>query len=265
MQNLFDLRGRVAVVTGAASGIGRETATVLAGMGAQVYATDRDLVGVQDLVGTLPHEAIAMQLDVTDNHQWQALLELVTSRSGRLDVLVNNAGIMVKRGFLETTIDEFRMQQRVNVESVFFGMQTFIPLMVKTAAEFAALPSIINISSMFGQIVGPSFSAYSASKGAVRLMSKAVGNEFAKTGLRVNTVHPGAIATNLSAGWEPSRDAQGNVIPMDVAKAAMERAIPMNRMGNVNEIAGAIAFLASDASRYMNCSEVTVDGGYSAI
>lgn len=265
MSNLFDLTGRVALVTGAASGIGRETAVVLASMGARVFATDRDRAGVEQLVETLTGSAVAVRHDVTSIDDWAGVIDAIDRQAGRLDILVNNAGIMLKRGFLETSLDEFRNQQRVNVESVFIGMQTALPLMIRSATEHGALPSIVNVASVFGQVAGPTFSAYSASKGAIRLMTKAVAFEFAKAGIRANTIHPGAILTNLAAGWEPPKDAAGNPIPLEVARAAMERQIPMARMGTANDIAGCIAFLASDASRYVTGSELTADGGYTAI
>ncbi|ALS65146.1 MULTISPECIES: SDR family NAD(P)-dependent oxidoreductase [Pandoraea] len=265
MKNLFDLTGRVALVTGAASGIGRETTLVLSHLGATVYATDRDEMGVKALVETLPTPGVALAHDVTDAQAWAATIERVGSQSQRLDVLVNNAGIMLKRGFLETSLDDFRHQQRVNVESVFIGMQTSLPLMQRTARDKGALPSIINVASVFGQVAGPTFAAYSASKGAIRLMSKAVAFEFARAGIRVNTIHPGAILTNLSADWDPPKDAAGNVISLEQARANMERIIPLGRMGVTSDIAGCIGFLASDASCYMTGSELTVDGGYTAI
>lgn len=265
MSNLFDLTGRVVLVTGAASGIGRESAVVLATMGAQVFATDRDLNGVEALAAMLPNGAVALRHDVTSSDDWAGVINALEQRGGRLDVLINNAGIMLKRGFLETSLDEFRHQQRVNVESVFIGMQSALPLMIKTAGRPGTYPSIINVASVFGQVAGPTFSAYSSSKGAIRLMTKAVAVEFAKAGVRANTIHPGAIQTNLAAGWEPPRDGAGNLVPLEVARAAMERQIPMGRMGTANEIAGCIAFLASDASRYMTGSELTADGGYTTI
>jgi NAD(P)-dependent dehydrogenase (short-subunit alcohol dehydrogenase family) len=264
VDELFDLRGRVALVTGASSGIGRETAAVLACLGATVYATDRAEAGVRELVATLPNGAVALRHDVTSEDDWARVFEAI-GRTGRLDVLVNNAGIMLKRGFLDTSLEDFRHQQRVNVESVFLGMRGALPLMLRTASDYGTSPSIINVASIYGQVAGQTFSAYSASKGAVRLLSKAVANEYAKARVRVNTIHPGAVMTNLAAGWEPPRDAAGNVITPEQARANIERIIPLGRMGTSNDVAGCIAFLASDASRYVTGSELTVDGGYTTI
>ncbi|MDO9598998.1 MAG: SDR family oxidoreductase [Azoarcus sp.] len=265
VEKLFDLNGRVALVTGAASGIGREAARVLAGLGATVYASDRDLDGVETLVATLPNGASAWQHDVTLPERWNEVVEAIKVRAGRLDVLVNNAGIMIKRSFLENSFDDFRMVQRVNVDSVFLGMHTCLPLMIETASCHATSPSIINVASIYGQVAGAAFSAYSASKGAVRMMTKAVAAEYAKTGVRVNSVNPGPVMTNLSAKFDPQRDQAGNPVTPEQARAAIERVIPMGRMGSANEIAGAIAFLASDASCFMTGTDMVADGGYTAV
>jgi NAD(P)-dependent dehydrogenase (short-subunit alcohol dehydrogenase family) len=143
-------------------------------------------------------------------------------------------------------------------------MQGALPLMKRGIARHGAAPSIINLSSIYGLVVGPKFAAYSATKGAVRLLSKAVAYELAATGIRVNSVHPGPTATNLSASWEPPRDAQGNLIPPEVARAAWLRMIPAGRLGEPSDIAWTIAFLASDAACYITGSELVVDGGYTA-
>ncbi|MEO8296279.1 MAG: glucose 1-dehydrogenase [Burkholderiales bacterium] len=262
---LFDLSGRVALVTGAASGIGKETASVLARMGAQVFATDRNLAGVQATVAELAYGAVALPHDVTQPEDWQRAVEVVAAQAGRLDVLVNNAGIMLNRAFLDTTLEDFRLQQNVNVESVFLGMRTALPLMLKTAGAYGASPSVINVSSVYGQVAGASFSAYSASKGAVRMLSKAVAGEMARHGVRVNSIHPGPTATNLGAGWEPPKDEAGNPLTPEQIHALWVRMIPMGRVGMPLDIAGAIAFLASDASRYLTGTELTVDGGYTAV
>jgi NAD(P)-dependent dehydrogenase (short-subunit alcohol dehydrogenase family) len=262
VDKLFDLTGRVALVTGAASGIGRESARVLAALGAKVFASDRDLDGVETLVATLPNGASAWQHDVTLPTRWNEVVEAIKTGAGRLDILVNNAGIMIKRGFLDTSFDEFRIVQRVNVDSVFLGMHTCLPLMIETAGRHAASPSVINVASIYGQVAGAAFSAYSASKGAVRMMTKAVAAEYAKTGVRVNSVNPGPVMTNLSAKFDLQLDQAGNPITPEQARAAIERVIPMGRMGNANEIAGVIAFLASDASRFMTGTDVVADGGY---
>jgi NAD(P)-dependent dehydrogenase (short-subunit alcohol dehydrogenase family) len=262
---LFDLTGKVALVTGAASGIGQQTSHTLAGLGAAVFATDIKHEGAAATAAAIGGKASAMGHDVTSPEDWTRVVARVQERAGRLDILVNNAGIMVNRPFLETPLAEFRHQQAVNVESVFLGMQAALPLMLHTASAHNVSPSIVNISSVYGQVAGSSFAAYSASKGAVRLLTKAVATEFAKTGVRVNSVHPGPTATNLGAAWDPPRDATGNPLSPEGAAAVWLRLIPNGRFGMPTDIAAAIAFLASDASAYMTGSELTIDGGYTAV
>lgn len=263
--SLFDLSGRTALVTGAASGIGRQTALTLAELGATVYVTDVNQEGALQTAKDIGSRGHALCHDVTAAADWAAVVEKVRGRSGRLDVLVNNAGIMVNRAFLDTSLDEFRRQQAINVESVFLGMKASLPLMLETVEKCSGTPSIINVSSVYGQVAGATFSAYSASKGAVRMLSKAVAREFATRGVRVNSLHPGPTATNLGADWEPPRDEAGNLLTPEQALAMWVSYIPANRVGMPTDMAGAIAFLACDASIYMTGSELTVDGGYTAI
>jgi NAD(P)-dependent dehydrogenase (short-subunit alcohol dehydrogenase family) len=265
MSNPFALTGRVAIVTGSGSGIGRATTLLLAGLGVRVFATDINPTTAEETAASAGGTVTALAHDVTSDADWDRVFATVKSEAGRLDILVNNAGIMIAGQFEASPIEHLRRQQKINVESVFMGMQGAIPLMKETVAAHGALPSIINISSVYGQVAGAAFAAYSASKGAVRMLTKAVANELAQTGIRVNSVHPGPIATNLGASWDPPRDAQGNLLTPEQALAQWTRLIPAGRIGVVDDIAPVIAFLCSDASRYMTASEVTIDGGYTAI
>ncbi|WP_439813730.1 SDR family NAD(P)-dependent oxidoreductase [Zavarzinia sp. CC-PAN008] len=264
--HLFDLTGRVALVTGAGSGIGRAATATLAGLGAIVVATDRNLASVEETVASLDQgSALAVQQDVTEEAGWPGVLETVRSRYGRLDILLNNAGIMLAKPFLETPLEALRRQYAINVEGPFMGMQAAIPLMTETAAAHGTGPSIINVSSIYGQIVGDRYSAYSASKGAIKMLSKAVAAELAPAGIRVNSIHPGPTATNLGAEHEAPKDATGRVLSPEEIVGDWLRRIPMGRFGAADDIAAVIAFLACDASRYVTGAEIVVDGGYSAI
>lgn len=265
MNPIFDLNGRTAIVTGAGSGIGRATAILLAEMGVKVIATDIDLEAVEETASTMGRDAVALHHDVTSEKDWGDVYALAEGRLGRLDILVNNAGVMLSAPFEAAPLEHLRRQQRINVESVFIGMQGAIPLMKGTVARYGTSPSIINVSSIYGQVAGAQFAAYSASKGAVRMLTKAVANELATSGIRVNSIHPGPTATNLGAGWDPARDAEGNLVPPQTVLANWLRLIPMGRMGAVGDIAPVIAFLASDAAGYITGSEFTIDGGYTAI
>jgi NAD(P)-dependent dehydrogenase (short-subunit alcohol dehydrogenase family) len=144
-------------------------------------------------------------------------------------------------------------------------MQGAIPLMKATMAAHGASPSIINVSSIYGQVAGAHFAAYRASKGAVKMLTKAVAVELAASGIRVNSVHPGPTATDLSADWDPPRDSKGALIPPQTLLANWLRLIPMRRLGEVGDIAPVIAFVASDAAGYITGAELVIDGGYTAI
>lgn len=261
----FDLTDRVAIVTGAGSGIGRAVARLFAELGVRVVATDIDERGLNDTAENLPRPITRLRHDVASEDDWRAVFDHVASEHNRLDILVNNAGIMLGGALSVSPIDHLRRQQSINVESVYLGMRGAIPLMTQSVADHKARPSIVNLSSIYGQIAGPEFAAYSATKGAVRMLSKAAANELAKIPIRVNTVHPGPTATNLGAKLEPPRDANGDVLSIEVQMENWQRLIPMGRLGVVEDIAPVIAFLASDASRYMTGAELVVDGGYTAI
>ncbi|WP_317928473.1 SDR family oxidoreductase [Halioxenophilus sp. WMMB6] len=261
---MFDLSGKVALVTGAASGIGLETSRTLTGLGATVIITDRNVEALVEVSENLLPGAIALALDVTAQGDWDRVYQSVADKFGCLDILVNNAGIMKAEPFEKCDIDTFRLQQRINVEGVYMGMQGAIPLMRKALAEGKGSASIVNISSIYATNAGAEFAAYTATKAAVLGLSKAVAFELAGTGIRVNCVLPGPIATNLSADWEPLRDSEGNVLSLEEQLAPWVDKIPMGRIGMADDVAPVIAFLASDAAKFVTGSEYVVDGGYTA-
>ncbi len=266
MKPPFDLAGRVAIVTGAGSGIGRATASLFANLGTSVIATDINLATVEETVTQIATgTAIALRHDVTSEADWAEVFAYLRSHFGRLDILVNNAGVMMSAPFEGAPIEHLRRQQRINVESVFIGMQGAIPIMKQSITQHGSSPSIINVSSIYGQVAGAQFAAYSASKGAVKMLTKAVAHELAASGIRVNSIHPGPTATNLAADWDPPRDAEGKLIPPEIVISNWLRLIPMGRFGAVGDIAPVIAFLASDAASYITGAELVIDGGYTAI
>ncbi|MBB5685879.1 SDR family NAD(P)-dependent oxidoreductase [Sphingobium boeckii] len=264
MDSLFTLNGKVAIVTGAASGIGQETARLFHSLGARLIVTDIDETGLKTAAaaweGATPHRH-----DVASEADWTAVFAAVERDYGQLDILVNNAGIMMAKPFADAGIEILRRQMRINVESVYLGMQGALPPMRAALSKGAATTSIVNIASVYGKVAGAEYAAYSATKGAVRALSKAVASEMALTGVRVNTVMPGPVATNLGARWDPPRDADGHLIPPEEALAAWARMIPMGRLGGTADIAPLVAFLASDAASFITGSEFIADGGYTAV
>jgi len=250
-------------VTGAAKGIGRETAIQLAKAGVSVIATDLDPHVLVD-VGTM--EGIrALKQDVTNVEDWNRVVADIADRDRRLDLLVNNAGIILNRRFLETTLEDFRRVQQINVESIWIGMQAAAGLMIDSAKTSAHGGSIINLSSLYGIQAGPFHAAYGASKGAVRLLTKCTAVEFAPLRIRVNSVHPGPCETDLGMSGLVEAVNVGRLPDLADAKDAVARNFPMGRWGRADDIAGVILFLASDSSRFMTGAELTVDGGYSLL
>ena len=245
--------GKVALVTGAASGIGRACAEVLAREGAVVVLTD--LQAGEEVAADIRAKggkASFHRHDVTDEARWNATVAEVAKQHGRLDVLVNNAGIAVAGLVTDLTLDQWRHQMAVNVDGVFLGVKCALPLMRKTGKG-----SIINISSIAGLRGAANLSAYCASKGAVRLFTKSVALECAMMGdgIRCNSVHPGIIETPIWGQVVP-----GTNEPLDLDAMSAVR-VPLRRKGVPEDIANAVLFLASEDSSYMTGEEMVVDGG----
>jgi meso-butanediol dehydrogenase/(S,S)-butanediol dehydrogenase/diacetyl reductase len=246
------LQDRIALVSGAASGIGLATARRFAAEGAIVILVDRDSAGLARAHASLHGDAHeAETLDVTDEGGWIALAEKIGSRHGRLDVLVNNAGFGGYLPIADTSFQDWRSILAVNLDSVFLATKYMLPLL---AASDRA--SIVNMSSIRGLVGGANTAAYSAAKGGVRLLTKATAIECAElgNGVRVNSIHPGHINTPLTAGAYAD---------LETARALLAD-VPLGRIGVAEEIADAILFLASDDSRYMTGTEIVVDGGSTA-
>jgi NAD(P)-dependent dehydrogenase (short-subunit alcohol dehydrogenase family) len=251
------LQGKVALVTGGANGIGRACAERLARDGALVLVADvqaASATAVAATIGRAGGRAEALALDVTSEAAWIEAIGQVRARHGRLDVLVNNAGIALGCPMLAMSLADFRRQMAVNVEGVFLGCKHAIPLMRESGGG-----SIVNMSSTAGLRGSPNMAGYSASKGAVRLFSKAVATECAnaKDGIRVNSVHPGIIETDLWATVNPP-SAKGGKPNLDEISG---RLVPLGFKGLPEDIANGVAWLASDESRYVTGTELVIDGG----
>ncbi len=245
------LEGKVALVTGAAGGIGAAAACRLAREGASLLLTDADEQGAHRVAQELDLEgAEALGHDVTSEEQWQTVLATALERYGRIDVLLNNAGVFLAQALTETSVEEFRRVMDVNVTGVFLGMRTVAPTMIEQRAG-----SVINLSSVAGLTGPPYLTAYAASKWAVRGMSKVAAKELAQFGVRVNSLHPGQIDTDMNTR-------QRERTPELIDK--LTKGIPLRRIGTPEEVADAIVYLASDESLYVTGSELVVDGGVTA-
>lgn len=246
------LEGRVALVTGAASGIGRATAERLAAEGAAVLVTDiQEELGasaVAEIVAT-GARALFRRQDVTSEEDWQAAVDTAVSELGGLDILVNNAGLGDLKTIEDTSLEEWHRTVDIDQTGVFLGMKIAAP-----ALRASGHGSIVNISSIFGTSGGFGTSpAYAAAKGAVRTLTKNAALHWATEGIRVNSVHPGFILTPI---LEPTRGTDYWQIMHDLT--------PMGRLGDPEDIAAAVAYLAGDDAKFVTGAELYVDGGFIA-
>lgn len=254
--------GKLALVTGAAQGLGAAQARMLARHGARVLVTDINEAGAQATAAAIDAECgagtgFALALDVTSPDQWDAAIEAARDRLGGLSVLVNNAGVGV-RGNIETcTYEEWKRGFAINVDSVFLGCQKALPLMKESQPG-----SIVNISSIAGLIASDTMPGYNASKAAVWMLSKSIALYCAKMGwnIRCNSVHPTFIDTPILDGMVASSGKEKAVI-MD----KLARQIPLKRVGEADDIANGVLYLASDESKFMTGAELKLDGGISAM
>jgi NAD(P)-dependent dehydrogenase (short-subunit alcohol dehydrogenase family) len=266
----FGLNGKVVLVTGAAGGFGRRTCEVLARSGARVIATDLSGEGAAEtarLCRELGATAWSFAHDVTSEAQWQKVIaDIAEQTDGRLDALVNNAGRMLTKPFLRTSLAELRNLQAINVESVWLGTQAAYPLLAATAKIHGAA-SVINVSSVFGQVAAVAQAAYSATKGAITVLTKSVAAEFARAGtnVRVNSVHPGPGNTPLLANGLQELLQEGLAQSPEQAAAFVLGLIPNGRLTEPDDVANMILFLCSDLSRSITGAEFDVDGGYTAV
>ena len=246
------VQDKVVLVTGGAVGMGRSHCELLASQGAVVYLAD-----VDEAQGRAAVEAIRQQggraeflkLDVTNEQHWDAAIDTIVSQSGRIDALVNNAGILILKPVQDTTNEEWDRIFNVNTRSVFLGTRAVVPHMRK-----AGKGNIVNVSSIYGIVGAPSAAAYEASKGAVRLFTKACAVDLAPFNIRVNSVHPGVIATQMT-----------NSLLADPATAtALLGPTLLRRAAQPVEVSNAVLFLVSDESSFIHGAEMVVDGGYTA-
>ncbi|MBL9019649.1 MAG: glucose 1-dehydrogenase [Myxococcales bacterium] len=244
--------GKVALVTGGASGIGRGCAQTLAAEGARVIVADRDLERGAEVAAQLGAPHSFAHLDVTDEEGWQRVMASIE----KLDVLVNSAGIAVWGSIEELTLEQWRLQHAVNADGTFLGCRAAVGAMKHTGGG-----SIINLSSVAGLIGVADAAAYCSSKGAVRLLTKSVALHAAKEryNIRCNSVHPSFIDTPMVQHFIDTAPDSGK------ARMFFERASPMKRLGEVDDVAKLVLFLASDESKFITGAELVVDGGLTAL
>ena len=247
------LDGKVALISGGARGQGAAEARLFTQEGAKVVFGDiLDDQGkmVEAEILELGGEATYVHLDVTQEADWVAAVEAAVSRYGKLDVLVNNAGITIRKSIEDTTEEDWDRIMAINAKGVFLGIKRAIPAMRSSGGG-----SIINISSTAG-LVGSSTTgaSYTATKGAVRLLTKSTAIQYAKEGIRCNSVHPGLLETPMTEG----------ILADPETRDMRTRRIPLGRIGTAKDIAYGVLFLASDDSSFITGSELVIDGGATA-
>ncbi len=239
------LDGKVAVITGGAGGMGKIHAKLFVAEGAKVVIADLSSSDGEKTAEELGEQAIFIELDVTDEENWTSLVEKTEERFGPINILVNNAGIVVSKSIQDTSLEDFRTTSRINQDGVFLGIKNIFGSMKKAGGG-----SIVNISSISGIVGNMNNSAYVASKFAVRGLTKAAAAEYAPHDIRVNSVHPGTIRTPMTE--------QPDVQEM-IKK--IEKQIPMQRIAEPEEISNLVLYLASDESTYSTGTEFVADGG----
>lgn len=240
------LEGKVAIITGAAQGMGAAHAKLFIEEGAKVVLTDLNEEKGQQTAAELGDNAIFVKQNVTSEEDWKAVVDKAVEAFGKVDVLVNNAGITMAKSILDMTLSDYRKIVEINQVSVFLGIKAVAPAMIEGGKG-----SIVNISSMNGLVGGAV--GYTDTKFAVRGITKAAALELSRQGIRVNSVHPGVIATPM--------------VVQEDTKAAVEafsKHIPIGRVAEPSEVSNLVLYLASDESSYSTGSEFVIDGGLTA-
>jgi len=250
------VKGKVAIITGGGGGLGKAQALLLAKEGAKVVVTDLDEAqgtGVAEEIKENGGEAIFIQHDVSSEIHWKRVMDETLEKFGKLDILVNNAGVIIFKNIHDTSLDEWRWLMSINLDGVFLGTKNAMEAMKKSGGG-----SIVNLSSAAGIIGTLDTSAYHASKGGVRIFTKAAALECSKAGydynIRVNSVHPGVMKTAMVEGLMEDEEKR---------KAALSWH-PIGRFGEPEDVAYGVLYLASDESSFVTGTELVIDGGWTA-
>ncbi len=252
MDAMFKLDGRVAVVTGASRGLGKAIALALAGAGADLVLAARTREALDETAGEVERlgcRALAVPTDVTRWEDMQHLAEATDGEYGRVDVLVNNSGIVVEGPLLETDPADWHRVVDTNLHGVFYGCRALGPLMVRGGGG-----SVVNVGSVFGEMGVPNVVGYCTSKAAVAHFTRALAVEWARHRIRVNAVAPGYFATDMNADLR--QDSRG--------LEYLQKQIPLRRLGRPEELGPLVVYLASEASAYMTGEVILLDGGMAA-
>jgi NAD(P)-dependent dehydrogenase (short-subunit alcohol dehydrogenase family) len=254
------LDNKIALVTGAASGLGAAMARMFAREGARVLLTDIDADGAARVAGGLGETASALRHDVTSPDEWRAAVEAAEARFGGLHILVNNAGIGIAGTVEETSFEDWRRVHEIDLDSVFLGCKLALPLIAATTAREGSRGSILNLSSIAGVIAAPNMAAYNSAKAAVRHLTKSVALHCARAGYAVtcNSIHPTFIDTPIIGKMLPARDREALV-------AKFARQVPVGRIGEPDDVAYAAVYLCSDEAKFVTGAELYIDGGISAM
>ncbi len=263
------LDGKVALISGAARGIGGETAQLMAKAGARLVVGDvlddrgRQTVAAISATGA---QAEYVHLDVTRQEDWTAAIDLAVSRFGKLDVLVNNAGVFVGKGIEDISMDEWNKLVAVNMTGVFLGTKLAVPALREAAQLSEHGSSIVNPASVAGIVGSQLDPLYSMTKGGVTLFTKSAALEFARKGyrIRVNSIHPGVIQTDMGEQTFVARAQRFGTNDTAQVRQTVTDTVPSGRLGVPMDIAKGIVFLASDDAGYMNGAGLVVDGGMTA-
>jgi NAD(P)-dependent dehydrogenase (short-subunit alcohol dehydrogenase family) len=263
------LDGKVALISGAARGIGAEAARLMVEAGARVaigdVLADRARATASE-IDPRGERAIALDLDVTSEDSWRAALSAATERFGGLDILVNNAGLFTGKGVEEASLEDWRRLADVNLAGVFLGTKLALPALVehgRTSPQGSAIVNLASIAGLVGSTIDP---LYSMTKGGVTLFTKATALEFARKGyrVRVNSIHPGVIETDMGEQTFAARARHFGADGREAARNIALAAHPIGRLGTASDVAKGIVFLASDDAGFMTGAGLVVDGGYTA-
>lgn len=243
------LAGKVAIITGAASGMGEKDVEIFLKEGAKVVATDINNEKVKEYNENTNEDLAFLNHDVTSSSDWNRIIEFTMEKYGKIDILVNNAGLYIPHKFEDFTVELWHKMMNVNALGVMLGMQNVIPHMLENGG------SIVNISSVDANIGTGNSYIYTASKGAVRSLTKKIAIDYAENNIRVNSIHPGLIITPMT--YEQIYKSKGG------SHAQFNTPLPF--IGNPEDVSYGVVYLASDEARYITGSELIIDGGIMAI